>query len=170
MLPCVPRFLVRQVRRAAPAKAPAAGAGAGVGGTVGAVQAVRRVSRPVRVCRDAGALSLVAAGPTATPAQAPPPAEPASGGAVQAGGTTAAAPDPAFALLPQELLFGANTPFMPPGGGGGTEGEIGPPVRVPELPPPFPSEVPEPSALLWLPLALALVLLLRRIRRPEQAS
>jgi hypothetical protein len=166
MLPCVPRFLVRQVRRAAPAQAPAAGPGAGVGGTVGAVQAVRRVSRPVRVCRDAGALSLVAAGPTATPAQAPPPATATAGGSGEAGGGTATQmPEAGFPLLPEALLFGANFPFAPPGGGGGPDGEIGPLIRVPEVPAPFPAEVPEPAALLWLPLALALVLLLRRMRR-----
>ncbi|PWS37748.1 hypothetical protein DFH01_00010 [Falsiroseomonas bella] len=165
MLSCVPRFLVRQVRRAAPAKAPAAGAG--VGGTVGAVRAVRRVSRPLRVCRDAGALSLAAAGPTATPAQAPPPAEPAPGGAGQPGGVATA--DPRFALLPGELLFGANPPFAPTPGGG-PEGEIGPPVRVPEIPPPVPAEVPEPAALLWLPMALALVVLVRRLRRADRVS
>jgi hypothetical protein len=73
-------------------------------------------------------------------------------------------PDAGFALLPQEVLFGAGAPFAPPGGGGGPEGEIGPPVRVPEVPPPFPAEVPEPAALLWLPLALGLVVLLRRMR------
>ena len=152
--------------------------------TLAAGQAVRRVRRPLLVCRDAGVLAAVGSVGGTTPAIAPPRPVPV---AAPGGGETGAGPGdgggvpgetggftlqsggggggpgggrPGLDVLPRRLLFGPESPPLPPRGGGGG-GEFT--ARPPDLPP---VTVPEPPPLgLFLGALLVVVMMRRRWAR-----
>lgn len=177
MVACHVVPVVRAVRRLVVARPRVAVA------TLAAGRVARRVRRPLAACRDAGVLATAGSLSATTPARAPapdfPPESPdsgtggeADGGAGQAGGAgwhagglglpggvfTPLMPDPPRPdLLPRRLLFGPDSPPLPPTGGGTFT------AAVPEPAPPV--TVPEPPVLGLFLCALLAVAMLRR-RRP----
>lgn len=170
MVTCSVVPVIRAVRRAVVARPRVAVA------TLAATRAVRRVRRPLLVCRDAGALAVAGSLSATTPAGAPAPsaspapaptdgpdigdvAAPPLGGAGGFGmpGGGGAPPEtgaPRLDVLPKRLLFGPDSPPVPPG-----RGTIL--TRLPDPAPPV--TVPEPPVLgLFLCALLAVVLLRRR--------
>jgi hypothetical protein len=176
---CVNLPVVNAVRRIAVARPRPVLAGA-------AVAAAKPRPRSIaRVCRDAGALALPAAIPSAIPTEAVAPtgvntaastvgsdplaaiAGPGTGGGVSAAPSAGMPPSPVpFGEGP--LLFSNPGPVpVPPGG---TPPGSTPPgccvVTPPEIPPPIPpTEVPAPAMAGVFLIAVVAVLVARRFRR-----